>query len=89
MVKRLTYHSGLPDNITNQSDKTFSTVRIFKNRSVGSFIPITNPKGAERRTFSDAVAHDPTLSPDGRFLRLCMVINPARKDYEGSSNREL
>ncbi len=92
-AKRLTYHSG-SDEITgwSQQDKImFSTRREFNQIERPSEVYTINPTGGTESRFLDAVAHDPVLSPNGRFLAFVRGdINPvARKDYNGSSNREL
>lgn len=92
-VKRLTYHS-VSDNIASwtQADKImFSTSREFRQIERPFEVYTISPKGGTEVRFLDAVAHDPILSPNGRFLALVRGdINPvAREDYDGSSNREL
>jgi tricorn protease-like protein len=92
-AKRLTYHSG-SDELTgwSQPDKImFSTRREFNQIERPTEVYTISPNGGTESRFLDAVAHDPILSPNGRFLALVRGdINPvARKDYEGSSNREL
>lgn len=92
-AKRLTYHSG-SDVLTgwSQADKImFSTRREFNQIERPAEVYTISPNGGTESRFLDAVAHDPILSPNGRFLALVRGdINPVeRKDYAGSSNREL
>ncbi len=92
-AKRLTYHSG-SDELTGWTQPNqimFSTRREFNQIERPAEVYTISPKGGTESRFLDAVAHDPILSPNGRFLALVRGdINPvARKGYEGSSNREL
>lgn len=92
-AKRLTYHSG-SDELTGWTQPNqimFSTRREFNQIERPAEVYTISPNGGTESRFLDAVAHDPILSPNGRFLALVRGdINPvARKGYEGSSNREL
>lgn len=93
LPKRLTYHSGA-DNISSWTvadQILFSTVREFRQIERPAEIYSIAPKGGTEKRVLDAVGFDPVYSPDGRFIAFVRGdINPiARKDYKGSSNREL
>jgi len=90
---RLTYHSGA-DNVvswTVSNQIVFSTNREFRQIERPNEVYSISPNGGTESRLLDAVGHDPSLSPDGRFLVFVRGdINPvARQDYTGSSNREL
>lgn len=92
-AKRLTFHSG-SDYISSwtQQDKIlFSTNREFRQIERPGEIYSISPKGGTEFRMFDFVGHDPILSPDGRYLAFVRGdINPvARKDYNGSSNRDI
>lgn len=92
-AKRLTYHSA-SDNISSwtQKDKIiFSTNREFRQIERPSEVYTISPTGGTESRILDAVGFDPVLSPNGRFLAFVRGdINPvARKDYKGSSDRDI
>ncbi len=91
--KRLTFHSG-GDNISSwtQNDKIlFSTNREFKQIERPQEVYAINPKGGTESRILDAVGYDPVLSPNGKFMAFVKGdLNPvARKDYKGSSDRNI
>lgn len=93
LPKRLTYHSAA-DNIaswTNPDQILFSTVREFRQIERPSEVYAIAPNGGTERRILDAVGFEPVYSPDRRYIAFVRGdINPvARKDYKGSSNREL
>lgn len=93
LPKRLTYRSA-PDNISSwtQADKiVFSSNRDFKSIERPSEVYAINPKGGTEERILDAIGHDPSVSPDGRFIVFVRGdINPvAREDYKGSSDRDI
>lgn len=92
-TKRLTYHSG-SDQLSSWPSKDqilFSTRREFRQIERPSEVYSIHPDGGTESRFLDAVAHTPALSPNGRFLAFVTGdINPVeRKDYTGSSDRDL
>lgn len=91
--KRLTWHSA-GDNIscwTADNKILFSTNREFKQIERPSEVYTISANGGTESRYLDAVGYSPALSPNGRFLAFERGdINPvARKDYKGSSNREI
>ncbi|MGB4958095.1 MAG: S41 family peptidase, partial [Saprospiraceae bacterium] len=93
IARRLTFHSAA-DNIcswTVQNQIIFSTKREFAQLERPSEIYSVSPKGGTEVRLTDFVAHDPILSPDGRYLAFVRGdINPVeRKRYTGSSNRDI
>jgi Tol biopolymer transport system component/C-terminal processing protease CtpA/Prc len=92
-VTRLTYRSS-GDNITSwtQSDKiVFNTNRDFNQIERQGEIYSINPQGGTESRLMDVVGFDATISPNGRFIAFVRGdINPvARKDYKGSSDRNI
>jgi tricorn protease len=93
LAQRLTYHSA-PDRMSSWtlSDQIlFSTSREFRQIERPSEIYAISPKGGTEHRILDALGYDPIYSPDGKFIAFVRGdINPvARKDYRGSSNREI
>lgn len=93
LPKRLTYHSAA-DNIsswTYQDQILFSTVREFRQAERPAEVYAIAANGGTEKRILDAVGFEPVYSPDGRYIAFVRGdINPvARKDYKGSSNREL
>ena len=91
--KRLTWHSA-GDNITswaNDGRILFSTNRDYKQIERPSEVYAINSSGGTESRSLDAVGYDAVLSPNGRFMAFVRGdINPvARKDYKGSSNRDI
>jgi tricorn protease len=91
--KRLTFHSA-EDNIaswTKGDQILFSTAREFRQIERLSEVYTISSKGGTEMRILDALGYEPVYSPDGRYIAYVRGgSNPvARKDYKGSSNREL
>ena len=94
---------GVPNQLTYRSsddvfsswkgndELVFSTSRDFKQIERNAEVYTVSVKGGTPQRTLDAFGYDPIYSPNGRFLAFVKGdINPlVRKDYSGSSNREI
>lgn len=91
--KQITFHSA-SDNLASwkgNDELIFTTSREYRQIERNSEVYSVPVNGGTEQRISNAFALDPSYSPDGVFLAFVKGdINPVvRKDYRGSSNREI